>query len=393
MATDRVAWNGGQNAGSGPGGARGQTLTGCFRGRRELAALGCSIGLLAGSAHAEDQEGSVTLFDRGGFTIKAGGVLGVQAVGQSQAFWNLDETFAPGSGFNASPVWGETYLKPYLTFRGDLGGVEAYGKLSVIASANIGTDVFDIGDASEILIEDAFIGLRNGTFDISVGAQPYRLGTGMLLADGAGDGFERRPELRVVGHQAEEFSPGRREVAVDREELGDAGVEGFRHLVGFIVAADRREGVEAGGPLVFEGGDALEEPFEVLAGRGCSDGGAGGGQAVEELLLALVAAGGDVAQGLPGGDGEGLAVRLGDELPEWLAEFGGVGFPFEVGAVEELHHRLADLAAAGHGQRTRVAGSELAGMVRLSSWKTSIIAAAARAASRPRLSLEPMVRA
>ena len=142
-------------------------------------------------ALAQDQEGSVTLFDNGGFTIKSGGVLGVQAVGQRQAFWNLDKTFAPGSGFNSSPVWGEAYVKPYLTFRGDLGGIEAYGKLSVIASANIGTDVFDITDPSDVAIEDAFIGLRRDVFDLSVGAQPYRLGTGMLLADGASDGFER----------------------------------------------------------------------------------------------------------------------------------------------------------------------------------------------------------
>lgn len=140
---------------------------------------------------AQDQEGSVTLVERDGFRLKFGADLGLQVVTQNDAFWSLGLTFAPGSGYNQSPTWGEVYVKPFLTFSSDLGSMEAYGKLSFIASANIGTDVFDVEDPSAVELEDAFVGLRNDTFDISFGAQPYQVGTGMLIADGAGDGFER----------------------------------------------------------------------------------------------------------------------------------------------------------------------------------------------------------
>lgn len=139
----------------------------------------------------QQQEGSVTIVDRDGFKLTFGADIGLQAVTQSNAFWSLGLTFAPGSGYNQSPTWGETYVKPFLAFSADIGSMEAYGKLSLVASANVGTDVFDIGDASTVDLEDAFVGLRNGTFDLSIGSQPYQLGTGMLIADGGGDGFER----------------------------------------------------------------------------------------------------------------------------------------------------------------------------------------------------------
>jgi hypothetical protein len=172
------------------------------------------------TATAQGQEGSVTLIDRDGFSLKFGADVGVQAVTQHNAFWSLGLTFAPGSGYNQDPTWGEAYVKPYLTFSSNLGSMEAYGKLSFVASANIGTDVFDVDAPSAVELEDAFVGVRNGAFDFSVGSQPYQVGTGMLIADGGGDGFERGNII---------FGPRRawELTAIGRYTFGQGKVEAF----------------------------------------------------------------------------------------------------------------------------------------------------------------------
>lgn len=159
--------------------------------RKPLCAIFLGTCVLPAMVHGQEQEGTATLVDTGTFRLKAGVDVGLQIVTQKDAFWLLGETFAPGVDYNASPTWSETYIKPYLTFSADLGSVEAYGKLSAVGVANFGTDVFDVDSPEALLIEDAFVGIRNETLDLSIGAQPYRLGTGMLLADGGGDGFER----------------------------------------------------------------------------------------------------------------------------------------------------------------------------------------------------------
>lgn len=131
-------------------------------------------------------------------SAKLGLEAGVQAVGEISAFWNLSRRFASTSRFRPQLGWGEGYFKPSLDVERRLApGVSLYGGLSAIASWTAARDVFGIGDTGRLLIENAFAGLRFGQHgagffaDISAGAQPYRIGSGMLVADGAGDGFER----------------------------------------------------------------------------------------------------------------------------------------------------------------------------------------------------------
>lgn len=115
----------------------------------------------------------------------------------SNAFWGLAQTFAPTAGYDTRGAWLESYVRPGVTGRRTLGGATSlYGGVSLIASGTLGDDVFQRGNTGRLLVDDAYLGLRrslgDGTsIDASAGAQRYALGQGLLLALGAGNGFER----------------------------------------------------------------------------------------------------------------------------------------------------------------------------------------------------------
>ena len=75
--------------------------------------------------------------------------------------------------------------------------VEVYGGLSVGLSGTWGTDLYDQSNQGAALLENAFAGIRttnpktSWNVDLSVGQQNYGVGTGMLIWDGADNGFER----------------------------------------------------------------------------------------------------------------------------------------------------------------------------------------------------------
>lgn len=164
--------------------------------------------------------------DASGF-VKLGVMGGLQIVAESRSFWNLSRAFAPGARFHPSMSWGEAYLKPSLAFERRLGGgVTLYGALSAVGSKTLGRDVFDSRDQGRIALEEGFLGLRYGDasapfrFDLSAGPQGYRIGSGMLIADGAADGFERGALI---------FGPRQAwaTTAVARLGFGPLTVEGF----------------------------------------------------------------------------------------------------------------------------------------------------------------------
>lgn len=130
--------------------------------------------------------------------VKLGIEAGIQIVGENRAFWDLSKVFAPGVPFATTFGWGEAYLKPSVAFERRFGdGISAYGEFSVVGARTLGGDIFDVRDKGRVLLENAFAGLRLGQAgqgffaDLSAGRQPYRIGSGMLIADGAQDGFER----------------------------------------------------------------------------------------------------------------------------------------------------------------------------------------------------------
>lgn len=159
--------------------------------------------------------------------IKLGVEAGVQVVGEIASFWNLARRFAPTSRFQPNLGWGEGYLKPSLDFERRVGpGLALYSGLSAVASRTAQRDILGVGNTGRILLENAFVGLRfeergKGFFaDFSGGAQPYVIGSGMLIGDGASDGFERGALI---------FGPRRAwaMTAVGRVGYGPFSVEGF----------------------------------------------------------------------------------------------------------------------------------------------------------------------
>lgn len=150
--------------------------------------------LLSGYASAQDQ---TTIIDQDGFTLRWHFQAGLNAVSESNLFWDLAATTSPGSGFDPDTSWLEGYIKPGLSFEAELDtGSVFYGKLSSVSSYTWGTDAFDTGDTGATTLEEGYLAIRHDwegglSSDISLGPRELSLGTGMLIANGATSGFER----------------------------------------------------------------------------------------------------------------------------------------------------------------------------------------------------------
>jgi hypothetical protein len=94
-------------------------------------------------------------------------------------------------------IWIEVWLKPGMTASLNLDpACSIYSGISYVGSGNIGTDVFDQGNRGIFAIEDGYLGMKftpaaETSLDVSYGRQAYKVGSGMLLAVGALNGFER----------------------------------------------------------------------------------------------------------------------------------------------------------------------------------------------------------
>ena len=158
--------------------------------------LGASLALVALPAAAQDQDRTLIYRDNG-LTLRWHLQAGINAVSESNLFWNFANTVAPGSGYKSDKSWLETYVKPGLSFEQSLqGGSVLYGKVSAVSSYTVGTDAYETGDTGRTTLEEAYVGFRTGDpetlmFDLSIGARELKLGTGMVIANGGSSGFER----------------------------------------------------------------------------------------------------------------------------------------------------------------------------------------------------------
>lgn len=159
--------------------------------------LTCSAGCLMPMPLSAAQDDPFLLHQDDDTEIRASVGGGINLVYERNLYWNLADVFAPSANFNSDTEWAEFYLKPGLGFRQSASGAtQFYGKVSGVASATLGTDGFARGDTGRVTLEEAYLGVttgtkENGQFDLSLGAREFKLGTGMLIANGASNGFER----------------------------------------------------------------------------------------------------------------------------------------------------------------------------------------------------------
>lgn len=209
-----------------------------YAGRRAAAAalllLGAGFAPLA--AQAEDP---MLLIDEPGLKVRMHLQIGVNAVAEQNLFWNFADTFAPTAGFDSDTRWLEGYLMPGISFTADIGDLlEAYGKVSVVASGTLGTDAFDAGGTGDITLEEGYLGLRTTAetgpfFDLSLGPREFKAGTGMLIANGGSSGFERgalKLGPRKAWEQAALLRFGQDDVTatafyIDANEVSDSGTK------------------------------------------------------------------------------------------------------------------------------------------------------------------------
>ena len=102
---------------------------------------------------------------------------------------------------NLSDNWSEASIKPALGAEyTTASSSQIYGKISAVGTRTFGAAPTLVGDdASSFDIEDAYIGWRSGTsldagenaLDFTIGRTQYKLGHGMILYDGSGDGGSR----------------------------------------------------------------------------------------------------------------------------------------------------------------------------------------------------------
>jgi hypothetical protein len=133
----------------------------------------------------------------------------------------------PGANFSHRRAWGESWIEPGVDVRLQIGSaLELYGGLSAGASRTWNADAFDQSNQGELSLENAFGGFRTRNpvsgwnIDVSSGQQNYSVGTGMLIWQGAGNGFERGAG-GILPRQAWTNA------TVGKLSFGDFSLEGF----------------------------------------------------------------------------------------------------------------------------------------------------------------------
>jgi hypothetical protein len=102
---------------------------------------------------------------------------------------------------NLSDNWFESYVKPAISLDVPMeGGSVFFGKLSAVGERTFSAPPTVVGEAaSSFMAEDVYAGWRSGTslaigedaLEITLGRAPYKIGHGLLLWDGAGEGGTR----------------------------------------------------------------------------------------------------------------------------------------------------------------------------------------------------------
>lgn len=142
----------------------------------------------------------VELYNQDGTKLLFNADVVVAGFGNNNSWFGKSKTFL---GDNTDSWW-EMGFEPQLSFEAPVGGGTFFGKLSTVYTNTISDDAsgLTIGEDDTHLFHveqghigwkksDLFSGLEDDTFSISTGRQDYTIGTGLLIADGGGDGGDR----------------------------------------------------------------------------------------------------------------------------------------------------------------------------------------------------------
>ncbi|MGR5546989.1 hypothetical protein ACP3VZ_18335 [Vibrio sp. PNB22_2_2] len=130
-------------------------------------------------------------------TVRGHFQFGVNAVAERNLFWDLAELATGNTEYNANEKWLEVYTEPGISFERRFASESAwFGKISAVGSYTAGTDAFDASNTGKVTPEELYLGYRTNfssdwNLEVSLGPRILKLGTGMLIANGGSDGFER----------------------------------------------------------------------------------------------------------------------------------------------------------------------------------------------------------
>jgi len=142
-----------------------------------------------------EEERSTGLPKKGTWTFNLDAGLGAFGFAHS-----LYTNVRPDPSGNLGDDWAESFVKPALSASFATGKSELYGKISAVGERTFAAPPSLVGeDASSFKIEDGYLGWRSGKsigssenlLDLTVGRTQYKIGHGMLLCDGAGEGGSR----------------------------------------------------------------------------------------------------------------------------------------------------------------------------------------------------------
>jgi hypothetical protein len=160
-----------------------------------LASLASSASLFTSAALAEYE-----LYNRDGTKLTFNADLAVAGFLNDKSWFGQSKSFL---GANTND-WLELGFEPQFSLETPLAGGTFFSKLSVVYTDTFGDDASGLtigaNDTYDIDIEQGhigwkksnlFSGLEDDTFSLSIGRQDYVIGTGLLIADGGGDGGNR----------------------------------------------------------------------------------------------------------------------------------------------------------------------------------------------------------
>src|SRR5213596_1015238 len=160
--------------------------------------IGLILVAIAGQARAqqkEKEERPTGLPKKVEWTFNFDAGLGAFGFGHS-----LYTDVRPDPSGDLSDNWFESYAKPAISGRVHAGKGEFFGKISAVGERTYSAPPPLVGsEASSFMIEDLYIGWRSGkalavgenALEFTFGRAQYKIGHGLLLWDGGGEGGTR----------------------------------------------------------------------------------------------------------------------------------------------------------------------------------------------------------